>query len=255
MPSPHSTRKKTITNQQRAVANWQAANWGNYQPQQKRGLKKRPKSASTKSSRSRALKAMMIGALAMGAPRQVGMSNRNMPQSWKMREGRGITAVTPYGSMKNLNIEILGTKSYPAHQPFVFFNKNIHGPRSPPKSAGRRAFNWMFPKKAPKLITMRNLKLQQMSSRMRTGAGRRTLETVNVFTLPSTHQILTVNPGMYAKNVRNAAARAAIQGRKIFSNTNFNNVQVFSKQAFNKMRNIQAGNAKPVKHKYLVNLA
>jgi len=160
------------------------------------------------------------------------------------------TALMPYERSTAVNIPLPGHASYPAHNRMLFYNNT----RQPIKKG---FFGKMYNRaktavsRNPKKITMRNLKLRQMSHQVRSGAGRRAMEVVNIYTLPSTHNIIT-HPQLYTNNVVTAAKRAFQNGRKVFSNENFLTVPIFSKAAYNAVRQVQSRNAKPLKNKYIV---
>jgi len=174
-----------------------------------------------------------------------------IPTGTQIRAGHNAgTAVMPYEGSTAVNIPLPGHASYPAHNRMLFYNNT----RQPTKKG---FFGTMYNRaktavsRTPKKITMRNLKIRQMSHQVRSGAGRRAMEVVNIYTLPSTHNIIT-HPQMYTNNVVAAAKRAFQNGRKVFSNKNFLAVPIFSKAAYNAVRQVQSRNAKPLKTKYIV---
>jgi hypothetical protein len=168
-----------------------------------------------------------------------------IPTGSQIRAGHSAgKALVPYYGSTAVNVPLPGTKMYNASSRALVFNTSSQGPK-------KQGFMSRMFTRRPKLITMRNLKLRQMSQSIRSGAGRRAMEVINVQTLPSTNSIIKHHE-LYTKNVVNAAKKAFQNGRKVFSNENFLRVPIFSKAAFNAVSRVQSKNAPELKSKYWV---
>jgi len=206
--------------------------------------KSKPKSKSK--PRGLSLKKAFIGALLLSAPGKAGYKATGT----EIRAGHGMpgTGMVPYAESVAVNVPLPGTVSYPAHQKMLFYNNT----RQPPKGFIKQLYNRAKTAltRRPKKMTMNNLRGKYFAGKAKTGAPRKTVSVINVYTLPSTENVI-LYPNLYTANVVATAQNAFRRGNKVFSNKNFK-VQTFSKKATNQVKKLQGSKAPKIKSKYIV---
>jgi hypothetical protein len=202
-----------------------------------RSPKKKP---AFESRLKKGLKAGALGFLALSSLRGAG----TRAKLHEMLAGHNAkNALMPYYGSTAVNVPLKGHMSYRGPNRMLMLNTSSQGPQK------KSFFQRMFPSKPKRKISMRNLKLMQMAHTVRSGAGRRAMEVINVYTLPSTHNIIS-NPRLYNNNVVRAAKKAFQNGRKVFTNTNFERIPVFTESAYKAARALEEKGAKNLKKRY-----
>ena len=201
---------------------------------------------------SKMTKAAIVALLALGAVPKTGyrIGTREMVSG----ASGEITNMMPYYASSAVNVPLPGTKSYNASGRMLFVNRVT---KQPPTKKGpvRRAFNRVKSAftRPPKKISMDNLKEKFYAGQVRSGAGRKVFEVLNIYTLPSTQNVIN-NPKLYTNNVVALAINAFKRGNKVFSRQNFEN-RAFTPGARAKVAALQRKKAKGLKRKIILNLS
>jgi len=245
MPSPNTIKK--MSQKKRAVYNWQAVNfknWKNVQMTSPRSSSRyRPKSAPSGRAFTfpKSLARAVVATLALSAARGTGYK----PTSYQAASGHTLNskALVPYmqSTVANRNYNMVGTRSYPAHQGMVMLNKKT-------KKTMMNRMKALFGKRPIAGNKLAAYTVSTGTTRMAVPGKARVFEEI------STNAVLTAKPGTYNNQLIIDAASAAMQRKATFKPTVFKNEnnKVFGKGAQARARLVKSAGARPPKHKYHV---